>query len=86
LQALRQANEDLKKTLQINKWLITEVLSSGGQAQGLSEVIQQGIWEVERALEEARGAEKELRRELSLKDQLIQELRRKAAQVETAQE
>jgi hypothetical protein len=85
---LRQANEDLKKTLQINKRLITEVLSSGvgGQAQGLSEVIQQGIWEVERALEEARGAEKELRRELSLKDQLILELRRKAAQVEAAQE
>ena len=86
MQALRQANEDLKKTLQINKRLITEVLSSGGQAQGLSEVIQQGIWEVERALEEARGAEKELRRELSLKDQLIQDLRRKAAQVEAAQE
>jgi hypothetical protein len=33
---------------------------------------------VERALEESRGTEKELRRELSLKDQLIQELRRKA--------
>ena len=78
MQALRQANEDLKKTLQINKRLITEVLSSVGQPQGLSEVIQQGIWEVERALEESRGAEKELRRELSLKDQLIQELRRKA--------
>jgi hypothetical protein len=38
LHALRQANEDLKKTLQINKRLITEVLS-GGQPQGLSEVI-----------------------------------------------
>jgi hypothetical protein len=30
LQTLRQANEDLKKTLVINKRLIAEVLSGGG--------------------------------------------------------
>jgi len=30
LQTLRQVNEDLKKTLMINKRLIAEVLSGGG--------------------------------------------------------
>jgi hypothetical protein len=30
LHTLRQANEDLKKTLQINKRLIAEVIGAGG--------------------------------------------------------
>ena len=50
--SLRQANEDLKKSLQINKRLIGEIAGGKGNIQ---EVIKGSVWEMERALEEARN-------------------------------
>lgn len=63
----------MKKTLDINKKLIGEILSKGD----LQEAIRQGIWDTERALAEARNESNTFRGLLEQKDRQIQALQGK---------
>lgn len=54
VQYLRQSNEDLKKTLKINKTLITELFNDKKGIEGLEQLVKESVWDIETALGQAR--------------------------------
>lgn len=61
--SLRQANEDLRRSLQINKSVISELVS--GNHVGLEQLLKGNVWDIEVALHESRAKNSELSKKVA---------------------
>jgi hypothetical protein len=69
----KKNNEDLRKTLEINKTLITQLLQSSPLLE-LS--VKDGIWAMESLLEQARSECAEVKNEIAKRDHKMEALKR----------